>query len=99
MPGADGYITYSTINALFNWLDEQTNGRLSGLIEWIKTFLNSWIETLKVTLNTHAPAGLLRPPQGRLTADLNCKQKSRPKGRQKLTKNGAHGMISAPTGM
>lgn len=41
----------TAINAFFNWLDEQTNGRLSGLIEWIKTFLNSWIETLKVTLN------------------------------------------------
>ena len=40
----------TAVDTFFTWLDEQTNGRLSGLIEWIRTTLNSWIETLKLTL-------------------------------------------------
>ena len=40
----------TAVDAFFTWLDEQTNGRLSGLIDWIRTFLDSWIETLKLTL-------------------------------------------------
>ena len=41
----------TAIDSFFTWLDEQTNGRLSGLIDWIKTFLDGWIETLKQTLS------------------------------------------------
>lgn len=40
----------TAVDTFFTWLDEQTNGRLSGLIDWIRTFLNSWIETLKIML-------------------------------------------------
>lgn len=40
----------TAVDSFFTWLDEQTNGRLSGLIDWIRTFLNGWIETLKLTL-------------------------------------------------
>ncbi len=40
----------TAVDTFFTWLDEQTNGRLSGLLEWIRTTLNSWIETLKLTL-------------------------------------------------
>lgn len=40
----------TAVDTFFTWLDEKTNGRLSGLIDWIRTFLDSWIETLKLTL-------------------------------------------------
>ena len=41
----------TAVDTFFNWLDEKTNGRLSGLIEWIRAYLDSWIETLKLMLN------------------------------------------------
>lgn len=37
-------------NSFLDWLDEKTHGRLSGLIEWIRSFINSHIETVKTVL-------------------------------------------------
>lgn len=33
-------------NSFLDWLDEKTNGKISGIIEWVRTFLNSEFERI-----------------------------------------------------
>lgn len=38
-------------NSFLDWLDEKTHGKLTGLINWIRDFINRHIEVLKQTLS------------------------------------------------
>ena len=40
----------TAVDEFFTWLDEATGGRLSGLFDWIRAFLNSFISTISKTL-------------------------------------------------
>ncbi len=37
-------------NSFLDWLDEKTHGRITGIIEWLRSFINSHIATVKSTL-------------------------------------------------
>lgn len=62
-------------NSFLDWLDEKTHGRLSGLIEWIRSFINSHIETVKTVLLSFVAAmeqiftGILNFLSGVFTGD------------------------------
>lgn len=44
----------TAINTFFDWLDSATNGKLSGLFNWIKSFLGSFINTIAKALHDFA---------------------------------------------
>lgn len=62
-------------NSFLDWLDEKTQGKLTGLIEWIRGFLTGHIEALKVTLSNiilsiqQIFTGLVKFVSGVFTAD------------------------------
>ena len=38
-------------NSFLDWLDEKTHGKLTGLIEWIRSFINGHLDTLSETFS------------------------------------------------